>query len=65
MEGAFAAVGSHAEDILDCIDQEVESGRSKPLDIEYYLAEVIPSILAQSGRSLKKIHDPLLNMGTP
>ena len=51
MEGAFAAVGSHAEDILDCIDQEVESGRSKPLDIEYYLAEVIPSILAQSGRS--------------
>ncbi|KAL4067241.1 armadillo-type protein [Scleroderma yunnanense] len=48
LEAALAAVGSHAEDILECIDEEVESGRPKPLDIEDLLANVIPSILAQS-----------------
>lgn len=51
MEASLAAVGSHAEDILECIDGEVESGRPKPIDIEDLLANVIPSILAQSGKS--------------
>jgi hypothetical protein len=52
LEAALAAIGSQAEAVLDCIEDEVDSGRSKPIDIEYLLAEVIPSVLTLSGESL-------------
>ncbi|KAG6841729.1 hypothetical protein C0991_007615 [Blastosporella zonata] len=45
LEATLAAIGSQAEAILDCIDDEVDSGRAKPIDIEYLLSNVIPSIL--------------------
>ncbi|KIJ66488.1 hypothetical protein HYDPIDRAFT_174567 [Hydnomerulius pinastri MD-312] len=48
LEAALAAIGSQAEDILECIDDEQESGRQKPLDIEQLLANIIPSILNQA-----------------
>ncbi|KAI6012635.1 armadillo-type protein [Pisolithus orientalis] len=48
LEAALAVIGSHAEDILECIDDEVESGRTKPIDIEDLLANLIPSILTQT-----------------
>lgn len=36
--------------MLDCIEDEHDSGRGKPIDIEYLLTNVIPSILNVSGR---------------
>ncbi|KAH7924492.1 ARM repeat-containing protein [Leucogyrophana mollusca] len=48
LEAALAAVGSQAEDILNCVEDEHESGRPKPIDIEYLLANVVPSLLNQS-----------------
>ncbi|KAG6872765.1 hypothetical protein C0995_006804 [Termitomyces sp. Mi166 len=45
LEAALAAVGSQAEAILDCIEDEEDSGRQKPIDIEYLLSNVVPSIL--------------------
>jgi len=38
--------------VLDCIDDEVESGRGKPIDIESLLVSVLPSILGMSGELL-------------
>ncbi|KAF8913175.1 armadillo-type protein [Gymnopilus junonius] len=48
LEAALAAVGSQAESVLDCIEDEQESGQPKPIDIDYLLASVIPSILSLS-----------------
>ncbi|KAF9011181.1 armadillo-type protein [Cyathus striatus] len=48
LEATLAAVGSQAESILDCIEDEQDSGRQKPIDIEYLLTNVIPSILVLS-----------------
>lgn len=45
----MTAVGSQAETIQECIDDERESGRNKPIDIESLLTNVIPTILGQSG----------------
>ncbi|KAF5352862.1 hypothetical protein D9756_006082 [Leucocoprinus leucothites] len=45
LEAAFAALGSQAEPVLDCVQDEQESGREKPIDIERLLTNVIPSIL--------------------
>jgi hypothetical protein len=50
LESAFAAVGSQAEAVLTCIDDEQHSGRAKSIDIDYLLADVIPSLLLLSGR---------------
>ncbi|KAJ8502778.1 hypothetical protein ONZ45_g11445 [Pleurotus djamor] len=44
LEAALAAIGSQAPPLLDCIDSELDDGR-KPIDIEYLLANVIPSVL--------------------
>ncbi|KAF8079173.1 armadillo-type protein [Lyophyllum atratum] len=49
LEAALAAVGSQAEAILDCIEDEEDSGRGKPIDVEYLLSSVIPSILTLSA----------------
>ncbi|KAH9486456.1 Importin-9 [Psilocybe cubensis] len=47
LEAALAAVGSQAESVLDCIEDEQESGNPKPIDIDYLLANVIPPVLSQ------------------
>lgn len=49
LEGAFAAVGSQAELILDISDDEHDAGRPRPIDIEYLLVTVIPSLITLSG----------------
>ncbi|KAI0275362.1 ARM repeat-containing protein [Gloeopeniophorella convolvens] len=49
LEGALATLGSQAEQISDITNDEVDSGRPKPLDIEYLLAQVIPSLLTLSA----------------
>ncbi|KAI6120877.1 armadillo-type protein [Pisolithus croceorrhizus] len=51
LEAALAVIGSHAEDILECIDDEIDSGRAKPIDIEDLLANLIPSILTQTRKA--------------
>ncbi|KAG6810962.1 hypothetical protein H0H92_009610 [Tricholoma furcatifolium] len=48
LEATLAAVGSQSEAILDCIEDEEDSGRPKPIDIEFLLSNVIPSILGLS-----------------
>jgi hypothetical protein len=45
LEAGLAAIGSQAEDILECLEEEQDSARQKPLDIEHLLANVIPSLL--------------------
>ncbi|KAG5349551.1 hypothetical protein C0989_003209 [Termitomyces sp. Mn162] len=45
LEAALAAVGSQAVAVLECIEDEEDSGRQKPIDIEYLLSDIIPSIL--------------------
>lgn len=49
LEAALAALGTHAESILDCIQDEQDSGREKPLDIENLLVNIVPSILGLPG----------------
>jgi len=49
LEGAFAAVGSQAEVILDISNDEHDAGRPRPIDIEYLLVTVIPSLITLSG----------------
>ncbi|KAF8899297.1 armadillo-type protein [Infundibulicybe gibba] len=48
LEAALAAIGSQAEAIMDCIEDEQDSGRAKPIDIEHLLSDVIPSLLGLS-----------------
>lgn len=54
LEAGLAVIGSQAEPVQDCIDDEEASERPKPLDLEYLLAEVIPSLLTLSGESFGK-----------
>ncbi|EPQ60043.1 ARM repeat-containing protein [Gloeophyllum trabeum ATCC 11539] len=48
LEAALAAVGSQAESVADCIEDEVASERPKPIDIEALLTDVVPSLLGMS-----------------
>ncbi|KAF9445285.1 ARM repeat-containing protein [Macrolepiota fuliginosa MF-IS2] len=45
LEAALAVIGSQAEPIVDCVQDEQDSGREKPIDIESLLANVVPPIL--------------------
>ncbi|KAL7284955.1 hypothetical protein ACG7TL_000044 [Trametes sanguinea] len=45
LEASLAAVGSQAEDVLDVIDDERDSGRTPPIDIASLLTNVIPNFL--------------------
>ncbi|RXW18578.1 hypothetical protein EST38_g7277 [Candolleomyces aberdarensis] len=45
LEAALAAVGSQAQSILDCLEDQEAGGLEKPIDIDYFLLNVIPSIL--------------------
>jgi len=49
LEAALAAVGSQADSVQECIEEEMESGRNKPIDIESLLTNVVPTILGQNG----------------
>ncbi|KAI5824132.1 ARM repeat-containing protein [Schizophyllum commune Tattone D] len=49
LEASLAAIGSQSETILDCIEDELESGRDKPIDIEYILRDIVPSVLSLSA----------------
>jgi hypothetical protein len=49
LEAVLASIGSQAEAVLDCVEEEIDAGRSKPIDIDYLLAEVVPSILTLTG----------------
>lgn len=49
LESAFAVLGSQAESILDISNDEHDAGRPRPIDIEYLLAHVIPSLLTLSA----------------
>jgi hypothetical protein len=44
-------MGSQAEAVLDCVEDEEDSGRAKPIDIEYLLSSIVPSVLSLSGTS--------------
>ncbi|KAF7974899.1 hypothetical protein HWV62_11051 [Athelia sp. TMB] len=48
LEAGLAAMGSQAEAILECVEEEEDSGRPKPIDIEYLLSNVVPSVLSLS-----------------
>lgn len=49
LEAALAAVGSQSESVLECIEDEEAGGKDKPIDIDYILLNVIPSILTLPG----------------
>lgn len=62
LEAALAAIGSQAESVLDCIQDEQDSGRAKPIDIESFLANVIPNILGlPRGFSGRHISTPVIS----
>ncbi|CDO77258.1 hypothetical protein BN946_scf184753.g8 [Trametes cinnabarina] len=48
LEASLAAIGSQAEDVLDVIDDERDSGRTPPIDIVSLLTNVIPNYLVLS-----------------
>lgn len=49
LEASLAVIGSQSEDVLTCIEDELDSGREKPINIDYLLVEVIPSFLSLDG----------------
>ncbi|TFY66382.1 hypothetical protein EVG20_g4698, partial [Dentipellis fragilis] len=48
LEGLLAVLGSQSDAILECLEDEKDSGRAAPLNIGYLLSEVIPSLLTLS-----------------
>ncbi|KAJ6502647.1 armadillo-type protein [Mycena vulgaris] len=48
LEAALAAIGSQAEAVQDCVEDEQDAGRAKPIDIEFLLSDVVPSVLGLS-----------------
>ena len=61
LEASLAVIGSQSEDVLTCIEDELDSGREKPINIDYLLVEVIPSFLSLDGKSdaMELVFDPL------
>ncbi|KAJ7292991.1 armadillo-type protein [Mycena rebaudengoi] len=45
LEAALAAIGSQAEAVQDCVEDEQDAGRPKPIDIEFLLSDIIPAVL--------------------
>jgi len=62
LEASLAVIGSQSEDVLTCIEDELDSGREKPINIDYLLVEVIPSFLNLDGKpdATELILSPLL-----
>ena len=50
LEASLAVIGSQSEDVLTCIEDELDSGREEPINIDYLLVEVIPSFLSLDGK---------------
>ncbi|KAJ6575462.1 armadillo-type protein [Mycena capillaripes] len=48
LEAGLAAIGSQAEAVQDCVEDEQDAGRTKPIDVEFLLSDVVPSILSLS-----------------
>ncbi|KAJ7204351.1 ARM repeat-containing protein [Mycena pura] len=48
LEAGLAAIGSQAEAVQDCVEDEQDAGRPKPIDIEFLLSSVVPSVLSLS-----------------
>nr|GAT57396.1 ARM repeat-containing protein [Mycena chlorophos] len=46
LEAGLAAIGSQAEAVEECVEDEQNAGRPKPIDIELLLSNVVPSVLA-------------------
>ena len=61
LEASLAVIGSQSEDVLTCIEDELDSGREKPINIDYLLVEVIPSFLSLDGKpdATQLVLDPL------
>ena len=61
LEASLAVIGSQSEDVLTCIEDELDSGREKPINIDYLLVEVIPSFLSLDGKldATELVLDPL------
>ena len=61
LEASLAVIGSQSEDVLTCIEDELDSGREQPINIDYLLVEVIPSFLSLDGKldATELILDPL------
>ncbi|KAF7337532.1 ARM repeat-containing protein [Mycena sanguinolenta] len=48
LEASLAAIGSQAEAVQDCIEDEQDAGRAKPIDVEFLLSDIVPSVLTLS-----------------
>ncbi|CAK5264338.1 unnamed protein product, partial [Mycena citricolor] len=48
LEAGLAAIGSQSEAVQECVEDEQDAERPKPIDIEYLLSNVVPSILTLS-----------------
>jgi hypothetical protein len=57
-------LGSQAESILDISNDEHDAGRPRPIDIEYLLTQVIPSLLTLSGSWVEGQKEDTLMIGT-
>lgn len=53
LEAGLAAVGAQSESILECVEDQEAAGSEKPIDIDYILLNVIPSILTLSGNAFE------------
>lgn len=49
LEASFTTIGSQSKDVLDCIENEEDTGRARPIDVEdSMLTSVVLSVLNQS-----------------
>ncbi|KAJ7269388.1 ARM repeat-containing protein [Mycena haematopus] len=48
LEASLAAIGSQAEAVQDCVEDEQDAGRAKPIDVEFLLSDIVPSVLSLS-----------------
>lgn len=49
LESALAILGSVSDELKDCLEDEEDSGRPVPFDVQTLLLNVIPPILTQGG----------------
>jgi hypothetical protein len=52
LEATLASLGSVSESVMDCVNDEVDAGKPKPIDIEGLLANIIPPLLSLSGKPI-------------
>ncbi|KAJ7070709.1 ARM repeat-containing protein [Mycena amicta] len=45
LEAGLAAIGSQADAVQECVEDEQDAGRPKPIDIEFLLSDVVPAVL--------------------